>query len=43
MSKKKSIMHLAGLWKNDKEMDEIFKKILDERHRAIYLEKDASS
>ena len=40
--KKKSIMRFAGMWKDDKEMDEIFGKILKERHKTVYKEKDTS-
>lgn len=31
--KQKSVRELFGLWKNDKDMDKIFDKILKERHR----------
>lgn len=40
--KKKSIMRFAGIWKDDKEMDKIFKRILKERHETKYKEKDIS-
>ena len=40
--KKKSIMHLAGIWKTDKEMDKIFEKVLADRHKTMYREKDTS-
>ena len=40
--KKKSILRFAGMWKDDKEMDKIFKKILKERHKTMYREKDTS-
>jgi len=39
---KKSILRFAGMWKDDKEMDKIFKKILKERHKTMYREKDTS-
>lgn len=32
--KKKRLLSLAGAWKDAPEMDEIFKKILAERHRT---------
>ena len=32
--KKKSIVNYFGMWKDDKEMDKIFKEILNERHRT---------
>ncbi len=40
--RKKSIMRFAGIWKDDKEIDKIFKNILKERHKTVYKEKDTS-
>lgn len=40
--KKKSILRFAGIWKNDREIEKIFNKILKERHKTIYREKDSS-
>lgn len=40
--KRKSILRFAGIWKDDKDIDKIFKKVLQERHKAKYKEKDAS-
>ena len=33
-SKKKKILELAGAWSDAPEMDNIFKKILEERHKT---------
>jgi predicted CopG family antitoxin len=32
--KKKSLLEYAGIWKDDKEIGDIFKKIEEERHQA---------
>ena len=40
--KEKSIVHLAGRWKDDKKIDTIFEKILKEQHKTMYTEKGTS-
>lgn len=41
-TRKKSILRYAGLWKDDKETDKVFRRVLKERHKAAYKEKDVS-
>ena len=40
--KNKSILRLAGVWKDSTEMDKIFKRIVNERHKTTYREKDTA-
>ena len=36
---KKSILRYAGIWKDKKEVDRVFKRILRERHKTMYRER----
>lgn len=40
--RKRSILRFAGIWKEDKEIGKTFNKIMNERRKFVYKEKDTS-